>query len=147
VLAQTQDTVLFLSDFEAFPTGLRFEMVARIRPGTGRLPESTNTFMLLGLDRGFRFGVEFGDGRKTQAIPMDILRPTLETTPTTPVLCPVGPGGGTIEQSRTGFWLWPLPPPGPITWVLSWAEQSIAETSMTLDASVLTSAANESTQW
>ena len=145
VLAATSDVYVALNCFAAFPTGLSFDMVARIRPGA-RPRERTNTFMLLGMDAGFRFEVAFSDGRKAEAHPMAILEMPSATRPDTPLLSAVGPGGGDVRQSRMSFWLWPLPPPGPITWVLSWEEQGVPEQRITLDASEIVSAAGQARQ-
>jgi len=44
------------------------------------------------------------------------------------------------------YWLWPLPPPGPLTWVASWAEVGSTETTVEVDASVLEEAAASAEQ-
>ena len=44
------------------------------------------------------------------------------------------------------FWLWPLPPPGPLTWVGEWPDRNIPESSVEVDATVLEAAASEAEQ-
>jgi hypothetical protein len=44
------------------------------------------------------------------------------------------------------YWLWPLPPAGPLRWVAEWPEMGAPETSVEVDASVLSAAAAESEQ-
>ena len=40
-----------------------------------------------------------------------------------------------------GFWLWPLPPPGPLTFVVEWPALGIAETRAETDATAVVEAA------
>jgi hypothetical protein len=44
------------------------------------------------------------------------------------------------------FWLWPLPPAGPLTWHATWPDRGIDETSITVDASDLAEAASQAKQ-
>lgn len=50
-------------------------------------------------------------------------------------------GAGYEGEHRTDFWLWPLPPAGPLTWFASCPEMGIGQVSLGTDASMLTSAA------
>ena len=40
-----------------------------------------------------------------------------------------------------GYWVWPLPPAGPLTVYVSWPRYRIGETSAEIDAALLTEAA------
>jgi hypothetical protein len=46
-----------------------------------------------------------------------------------------------MEDWRMGMWLWPLPPPGPVTFVTAWEEFAVAEAAVSLDADELVAAA------
>jgi len=39
------------------------------------------------------------------------------------------------------FWLWPLPPPGPLAFVCEWPKKGIGERRVDIDASVVLDAA------
>jgi hypothetical protein len=43
-------------------------------------------------------------------------------------------------------WLWPLPPPGPLTFVFTWAERGVAETQTHIDARELRDAVGQAEQ-
>lgn len=144
VLARSDRASALLRDFEAFPTGVHFTLIARFRddsplqrPGPGRhLP-------FFGHERGPRFGVAFADGRKTVAGAW--LHQTNPGHPEGPILRQGGGGGGGGSW-RTDFWLWPLPPPGPLNWIAEWSDQGVPENSVQVDASVLAEAAAEAEQ-
>ena len=44
------------------------------------------------------------------------------------------------------FWLWPLPPPGPLTWVGQWPDRNLSESVVEVDATILEAAASEAEQ-
>ena len=97
--------------------------------------------MMMRRTGGPRFGVMFADGRKV-ALGTPESFPRGNKEPDHPVL--IGQGGSSGGSVwRMGYWLWPLPPPGPLTWVASWDERGIPETSVEVDASVLAEAARE----
>jgi hypothetical protein len=47
---------------------------------------------------------------------------------------------------RLNFWLWPLPPAGPLTWAGQWLDGDLAENTVQVDATVLQTAAGEAEQ-
>lgn len=93
-------------------------------------------------ERCLRLGVSFADGWKTAAVEA---HPPGGEEPAGPFMVPRGGGGGGDEW-RSRLWLWPLPPPGPLTWVVAWADESIHEQSTTVDASELIAAAEKAEQ-
>jgi hypothetical protein len=144
LLGRSETAYAVLRDFEAFPTGLSFTLVSCFkdpraldrRPGGGPPP-------FFGHSRGPRFGVGFADGRKAVAGSMphqadagDSDHPILRS----------GGGGGSGGTWRMSFWLWPLPPRGPLEWAAQWAEEGFAEHSTSVDATVLTVAASDAEQ-
>ena len=60
--------------------------------------------------------------------------------PAGPVMHPRGGGGGGGRWSHT-LWVWPLPPPGPLTLVCEWPAMGIAVTRSELDAKPILDAA------
>lgn len=90
----------------------------------------------------FRFGVQYSDGRKgTSVAPpgaqmqqwAKAVREGREPElPTGPIVMQRGGGGGRSYDWR--FWIWPLPPPGPVTVACEWPAASIPLTLYELDA-------------
>jgi len=139
VLTRTDDFYSVVTDVEAFPSGLQFSVVSRFRPGSIDLNARRGPMMMgFGAPDGPRFGVGFSDGRK--AMVGDHRFPGHDAEPEGPVLTPRGGGGG-MEDWRMGMWLWPLPPPGAVTFVTSWEEFAVAEAAVSLDADELVAAA------
>ena len=149
VVLRSADVHAVLTNVEAFRTGVCFTTVARFRPGAvseGYLFEN----YLWELPEGPRLGVRFVDGRK--AI-FDSEARSEPAEPTHPVL--TRRGGGFVEaesegavwlECRRDVWLWPLPPPGQLSFVTAWPETGITETSTTVDAGELIEASFRSEQ-
>jgi hypothetical protein len=90
----------------------------------------------------FRFGVEFADGRKATNLGYPFQRQQEDVDPSRPVLVPRGSSGGG-RSWQMNWWLWPLPPPGPLAVVCEWPAQKIPLTRHELDSSPLLEAATE----
>ncbi len=130
-----------LTDVQAFPTGVLFTLKAWFRPGAfGRDdgPPEPPLMMSMGTAGGPLFGVGFADGRKT-ALHQPFPGPGVE--PDGPVLTLFGGGGGGAQE-QMAIWLWPLPPEGPLSFVMAWPRGGIEETTITVDAAELVSAAD-----
>ncbi|MFL6222641.1 MAG: hypothetical protein ACJ75K_07385, partial [Actinomycetes bacterium] len=64
-----------------------------------------------------------------------------------PVLNQHGGGGGGLAWDME-HWVWPLPPPGPFTFVCEWPARGIAESGAEIDAgSILEAAGRAVTLW
>lgn len=136
LIVSRDDVAMWVAAALVYPNGLLFELVLvrRERPAVGAVDRPW--FMALGDPDGPRFGIRFADDRKAT-----VDRP------------PRGPGGrpdialsnhGSSASGRrwTGrMWLWPLPPPGPLTFAFAWPEQGIDETTVDIDAAPLRAAA------
>ena len=86
-----------------------------------------------------RFGVGFADGRKAVSGGFPAAMPTGDAA-TEIHLAPRSGSGGQRRWTQT-YWLWPLPPEGPLTFAFEWTARAIAETTVTLDAAPLRAAA------
>ena len=85
-----------------------------------------------------RFGVQFSDGRKATTVggfPWADGDDAAEE-PTGPVLMQGSAGGGDGEWDGD-YWLWPLPPPGPVTFVVEWPSAQIELTKHEVDAALI----------
>ncbi len=150
VLAETSDHVVAITRLSAYPTGLGFDLVVMARTYDGADP------LLFGRhERGrrkawdatgaldpdeLRYGVLFSDGRKATSVGRRPPGPPDERGERTITLQARG-GGGSDRSWHQEAWIWPLPPPGPLTFVCEWPAVGIAETRVAVDASVVTEAA------
>jgi hypothetical protein len=135
-LARAVDLVVTVGAIEAFPTGVRFALEVRSRGATARATDA--------ITGGMQLSVAFPDGSKWQGLPTSWDNP-LETAPPSPSLLPMG-GGGDESRSQVDFWLWPLPPAGPLTFAFSWPDHGIGETTAQIDGALLRAAAAEAEQ-
>ena len=87
-----------------------------------------------------RFGVEFSDGRRATTIGR--VRPSLDESPEI-VLMQRG-GGGSGGNWEFGFWIWPLPPQGLLTFAVEWPAEGVELTTCQIDAAPLLEAAARS---
>jgi hypothetical protein len=134
VLARGPEMLITLGSIEAYPSGVALELqVVTRQPRPGM-----RAFAGFGEDN-LRLGVAFADGRKWQGGFPHNLR---KDAPAGPLLMPQG-GGGSEHHYTQGFWLWPLPPAGPVTFALTWPEGGIAEAIVQLDGERLRAAAQE----
>lgn len=141
VLARSESAYAVLRNFEAYPSGLSFDLVTYFREQP-RDPDERRVPMMRGPD-GPRIGVLFADGRKAASGAGPVAAPAPGGgDPEQPMLRPGG-GGGSLGQWHMNLWLWPLPPPGPLIWVGTWPAMGADEVSVEVDASILESAAQE----
>lgn len=66
-----------------------------------------------------------------------------ESEPTEPILRPRG-GSGTTHSQFFRWWVWPLPPTGPLEFICQWSMYGIAETRASIDAQLILDAAQRS---
>lgn len=148
LLARTDDVALGISGLMAFPTGFSFLLSLHRRvpsprgPGWGdpwhhRPPTSGEP-----VPEVLRFGIQFSDGRKATTLDgfPDLDPRDPGQLPPGPVLIHrVGSGGGELSFEQ-GYWVWPLPPPGPLAFVCEWPSEGIELTRAEVEAGVLTAA-------
>jgi hypothetical protein len=148
VLARTDAVAVAVQRATAYPTGVE-SMVSVRRRGKGRtaLEEPPLGFHHeLGgklMDDVLRFGVQFSDGRKATSLG-GFPRPH-DKEPSHPVLTPCGGGGGGSRWDF-GFWLYPLPPPGPLALVCEWPSEGVPLTRVEIDASLIREAAENANE-
>jgi hypothetical protein len=153
VLARTDDVGVGLSGIVAEPNGVAFELDFRRRFGAFPDTEWGKPFPPAYPgesrdERDFRFGVQFSDGRKATDLrespspdPLDLSDPATRS----PRLTPRGGGGGGRHAAQQGYWLWPLPPPGPLAFVCEWRAVGIPLTRVEVDAAPIITAASRAT--
>jgi hypothetical protein len=151
VIAATERVAVCVTRLGAYPSGFELDLVTmsggegdeldpllfggRRGPRPGRTPDGGIPAEML------RFGVEFADGGKatnTAGRPLG-----LDAEPSGPVLIGGGGGGGGGNW-RQSVWIWPLPPPGPLTFVCEWPAAGVALTRHEIDAQLVLDAASRS---
>jgi hypothetical protein len=126
VLANTGAVAVVVGGMTAYPSGVTFTVrVLRREPGPDDL------FLLLHHPGpgGLRLGVELADGSRVLAErggAMPGEGPTLTSR---------GGGGGGLSY-ELAYWLWPLPPRGPLRFACTWPDEGIGETIAELDAPI-----------
>ena len=152
LLARTDDVVVAVTDATGYPTGFEFKLVIRSRTRSygiydepfdvghptlwrHRRPGSEIPPELL------RFGIEFADGSKaTNVTGPPFLTPD-EEPPEGPLLLEHGGGGGGGDWDAK-YWVWPLPPEGPLAFVCEWPAKGIPLTREEIDAGLVLAAAS-----
>ncbi|HEY6837028.1 MAG TPA: hypothetical protein VI142_11350 [Gaiellaceae bacterium] len=158
VLARTDRVAVALVGAVAYTSGTAFTLAVRWQQPSGdaligepwELPFGHHHLLE---QRGggvplevLRFGVQFSDGRKATTLSgtFPFTRPgEPEEEQHGPVLSPGGGGGGPGHWDSE-FWLWPLPPAGPVKLAVEWPKEDIELTMREVDAAVFLEASKKS---
>jgi hypothetical protein len=127
----------------AYARGFEFLLARRIRPGTPGLDQDPTPEMLKRRRReseDFPVSVQFSDGRRAISG-----GPGGDSEPTGPILQRRG-GGGTSHSQLFRWWVWPLPPAGPLEFSCQWPVYGIGETRVGIDGQLILDAARRSVQ-
>lgn len=137
VMAANARAAVYVGRCSVYATGFELEVRVLVGPEAGELDPSLNGVYHRGrgnnYDEMLRFGVQFADGRKATNVGG---RGYAGDEPDGPVLWGMGGGGGG-GRWRQDFWVWPLPPAGPLTFVCEWPAAEIPLTRTEVDAQLL----------
>jgi hypothetical protein len=146
LVGKSEQAVVAVFGAQACATGFGVEILAKWRK-TGR-PEPVRHGLYFDSRRGpdaLRFQIRFPDGRVAKAANRE--QNPSDPDPGFPRLSPqhgAGSNGEWVER----MWVWPLPPPGPMTFVCSWPVLGIPEIRAIVDAGeILTAAAGATVLW
>jgi hypothetical protein len=149
VLVKRSDLAIVVTDFRSYSCGIGGRLIVRIRerePG-GRMMHPMHLIMhTRGTDPAelprelLRFGIEFADGRRATTIDNRASRG--DEPPEIALRQRGGSGGGSGWEF--GFWIWPLPPEGSLTFAVEWPAESVELTTSELDPGPLLAAAARS---
>lgn len=156
ILARTADIAVAITNASVFPTGMTFTLSVRARTMSDelhRMAMSGGPFHHRAHRTGrtdaneippevLRFGLQFADGRKATSVGAGHWGGQAEPTPLAPALIPMG-GTGRDRSWELSYWLWPLPPPGPLALVVEWPAAGIPLSRTEIDASQVIEAAAE----
>jgi hypothetical protein len=143
VLVRTGQVAVAIGGVRAYPNGFEFTIHVRLRredesgSARGGLFERPGRRMREP-NEALRLGVMFADGRRA-ATPGGHPRPG-DSDAGQLVLFENG-GGGSSRTWDGNFWVHPLPPEGPVTFVVSWPEHGVAEARAELDGAAIGAAA------
>jgi hypothetical protein len=153
VIARSEIGVVAVSHAVVYTPGVAFDFVGRARglsqSEANRLFHEQHMFEEEDLPKSLlRIGFEFADGRRASNLGgwrahRKLMTPDAE--PDTPVLMPHAGGGGNTSGGevslRPGYWLWPLPPAGPLRISCEWPIVDIPLTTTEIDGGALVEAA------
>ena len=136
VLARTEDVLLVADRFLVYPNGIVFTLLLMRREDFddhGHVPwEVFRRGKGVGLPDDFiRIGMLFSDGSKWTNL--TDRHPYGEEEVEGPVVMGRSGGGGG-RMWEMSYWVWPLPPPGELTFVVSWPAEGVPEHQIEIDA-------------
>jgi hypothetical protein len=160
VLGQSDRAVVALSHTVAYSTGVAFDFLAIAR-GLSR-SEANRVFHEQHMfeeeeipNTLLRIGFELADGGRVSNLGgwrshRKLMSP--DAAPDGPLLLPHAGGGGNSSGGQVtmkpGYWLWPLPPSGPVRISCEWPFVEVALTTVEIDGAVLLDAASQArTLW
>ena len=135
VLARTRDAAVALTGLQVYSTGVSFDLSVRIRSPLGPAHRGLNDLVF---DHGgspgqFLLGVELSDGRRASNV--------LGHAGSDDVVFHSGGGGGGELSVDQSWWLYPLPPEGPLRLVIGCPALGIEESSTVVDGALIRRAA------
>jgi hypothetical protein len=144
ILIRTGQVAVAIGSIRAYPNGFEFTAHVRTRGADEDEPVWHDPFDRHGRrgrhppDDVLRLGLLYADGRR--AATTSHWWPGEDADPGQLVL-QQGGSGGNARRWDGEFWVHPLPPEGPVTFVASWPEYGAAETRAELDGSAIREAA------
>jgi hypothetical protein len=150
ILVKRPDLASALVELVAYSRGIAGRFIVRRRAGDREgLMHPMHPLMRHGLAGAaelppdlLRFGVEFSDGRRATTI--ERVRPSLDESPEIVLMQRGGGGGG--GSWEFGFWVWPLPPAGPLKFAVEWPAEGVELTTCEVDTAPIIEAAARSEQ-
>lgn len=144
VIARSTTIAVILGDMTAYPNGFAFTVSVRSKPGHPMDSDSLGPGRRRAqqaegqVDDIFRFDIEFADG--SLVTNHDTIGIGSPNRPKPPILIGGGGGGGDRRYDFS-FWVWPLPRPGPLTFVTQWQAAGLPSTRFELDGDSIVTAA------
>lgn len=150
VLGRSRTVAIALTRVRAYPAGVSLTLEGYLNPslplrnldpkhtfgqefsGGARVDDEHSAGRL-------RWGVKFADGRTATSVAPQWPTPQ-EGPPRGPVLLPQR-GHGSDRHGEQEYWLWPLPPAGPLSLACEWTARGVGHTVHDIDAGLLREAA------
>ena len=149
ILARTPQRAIGLSGIRAYPTGFGCTLHLRLREDIPGEQSNFGVFNMFGdgvdpagefADYYLRFGVGFADGRKATNLAQ---RHNFDEgpAPDPPTLWIIRWEGYDRLAWEVDVWVYGLPPPGPLAFVVEWPARDIPESRVEIDAGLVLEAA------
>jgi hypothetical protein len=145
IVVRTEQVAVAVGSVRAYPNGFEFTVHVRMRredetawPGAGD-PFDRQQRDPQGREDPLRLGILYADGRRTATTSRRW--PLGDDTDNGDLILHSGGGGGGGRNWDSEFWVHPLPPPGPVTLIISWLKYGIGEASTELDGGAIAEAA------
>jgi hypothetical protein len=142
MLARSDDWAAWIGSASVTPDGVAFRLTLQAREEQIE-PHRMHPLHHHGGAGALRFGVRYADGRRAVVGAADGHRVTDDAAREIALL-PRSGQGGQRSWSQT-YWLWPLPPEGPLTFALAWPAQGLEEVAAEVDSAPLRAAAARAT--
>ncbi|GIM96477.1 hypothetical protein [Paractinoplanes toevensis] len=151
LLSKTEDTAVGISQVEVYSTGFRFTLDVRLRASRPEIANGGLFALVSGhghprvqvpAEDRLLFGIEYADGGRASILDDFHTRGPGASSPLT-LMRHGGGSSGDLSANQT-YWVSPLPPAGPVTFVLAWPAFGIAESRTEVDGSVIRAAADRS---
>jgi hypothetical protein len=149
VVVRTADLAVAIPSATGYRNGFGFELAIRRAAAEGDAFALDRTLHWLGREGSpppevLRVGVQFADGQKATSLESwwDYFDPqdAAQAPPPGPVLVPRGGAGGERVRSQS-YWVWPLPPDGPLAFVVEWPALGVPLTQVRVDGALIRQAA------
>jgi hypothetical protein len=149
VVVRTADLAVAIPSATGYRNGFGFELGIRRAAAEGDAFALDRMLHWLGREGSpppevLRVGVQFADGQKATSLESwwDYFDPqdTAQAPPPGPVLVPQGGAGGERVRSQS-YWVWPLPPDGPLAFVVEWPALGVPLTQARVDGALIRQAA------
>jgi hypothetical protein len=124
----------------AFPAGVEIEVEAHAHGSPGRAAPVTAD---LAGHPPVRFHVRFADGREAAQDDEAGLRSGRGPMLLASRIESSSGGSDGREDARLTLWIWPLPPPGPVTVTCSWPGRGLHNARLVLDGDAIRAAASQ----
>ena len=146
LVGRSEQAVIAVFGAQACATGFGVEIFAKWRkPGRPEAVRYGFSFDSRPGSDPLRFEIHFADGRVAGG--SDRAWDLADPDPGVPRLSPQH-GAGSNREWVQRLWVWPLPPPGPVTFVCAWPALEIPETKAVVDAgAILKAAAGATALW
>ncbi len=151
VLFHTSEAVMVIDRFQGYPNGLMCEISTFVRRpmGPGGMPpwgfEHRDPWDSFEPNNALRLGVLFSDGSKWNNIDQADVGLSIDDAEPPGIVFTAQGGSSNPTGWQFDYWLWPLPPPGLLTFVVAWPVHGIDETMVSIDTAPLLQAASEAT--
>jgi hypothetical protein len=153
LLGRTDDAAVGITQMEAFSTGFRFTLAVRLRRARPELGPSglfalINTHPHRGIEiplpKRLLLGIEYSNGHRASTLrDMLTMGPGAEVAGQELMLVQQGGGGAELSVDQR-YWVSPLPPDGPMTFVLAWPGFGLPEARTVVDSAAIRAAAERS---